>query len=85
MRADDVETRLLAVRGGRVIGRFLSYQVADDLAAGHLVRLLRAWEPPAIPVQLLTKGRVNRAPKIEAFLGFAARRLSALPVLRADR
>lgn len=85
LRTDDVETRLLAVRDGRGIGRFLSYQVADDLAAGHLVRLLRTWEPPAIPVQLLTKSRVNRAPKIEAFLGFAARRLSALPVLRADR
>ena len=30
-----------------------------------------AFEQPAIPVHLLTKGRVNRAPKIEAFLGFS--------------
>jgi len=82
LRVDDVETRLQAVLDGRGIGQFLSYQVADALAAGRLVRLLRAFEQPAIPVHLLTKGRVNRAPKIETFLGFAGKRLESLPVLR---
>jgi DNA-binding transcriptional LysR family regulator len=85
LRVDDVEARLHAVREGRGIGQFLSYQVADDLEAGRLVRLLRAHEQPAIPVQLLTKGRANRAPKIEAFLDFAARRLMKLPVLRREK
>jgi DNA-binding transcriptional LysR family regulator len=83
LRVDDVETRLRAVLDGRGIGQFLSYQVADALAAGRLVRLLRAFEPPAIPVHLLTKGRTNRAPKIDTFLGFAASRLQSLPVLKA--
>jgi len=82
LRVDDVETRLQAVLDGRGIGQFLSYQVADALAAGRLVRLLRDFEQPAIPVHLLTKGRTNRAPKIEAFLGFAAKRLQALAVLK---
>jgi DNA-binding transcriptional LysR family regulator len=81
LRVDDVETRLRAVLGGRGIGEFLSYQVADDLAAGRLVRLLQSFEQPAIPVHLLTKGRVNRAPKIESFLAFAGPRLQALAVL----
>jgi DNA-binding transcriptional LysR family regulator len=85
LRVDDVETRLQAVLEGRGIGQFLSYQVADALAAGRLVRLLRAFEQPAISVQLLTKGRTNRPPKIEAFLAFAARQLQALPVLRKGR
>jgi DNA-binding transcriptional LysR family regulator len=85
LRVDDVETRLQAVLDGRGIGQFLSYQVADALAAGRLVRLLRAFEPPAIPVHLLTKGRTNRPPKIETFLGFAAKRLQALAVLKRER
>ena len=84
LKVDDVETRLQAVLDGRGIGQFLSYQVADELAAGRLVRLLRSYEQPAIPVHLLTKGRVNRAPKIDSFLAFAGPRLQALPVLAGE-
>ena len=84
LRVDDVETRLRAARDGRGIAQLLSYQVADDLAAGRLVRLLQAWELPPLPVQLVTKGRAHRAPKIEAFVAFAAKRLLALPVLQPD-
>ena len=82
LRVDDVETRLRAARDGRGVAQLLSYQVADDLAAGKLVRLLQAWEAPPLPVHLVTKGRAHRAPKIEAFLTFAAKRLLALPVLQ---
>lgn len=84
LRVDDVEARLQAVLDGRGIGQFLSYQVADALAAGRLVRLLQSHEQPAIPVHLLTKGRVNRAPKIDAFLAFAVPRLQALAVLKGE-
>ena len=85
LRVDDVETRLRAALDGRGIAQFLSYQVADDLATGRLVRLLRPYERPPLPVHLLTKGRAHRAPKIDAFLSFAAKRLAALPVLIAER
>ena len=81
LRVDDVETRLRAAREGRGIAQLLSYQAADDLAAGRLVRLLPDWERPPLPVHLLTKGRAHRAPRIDAFLDFAAKRLRALPVL----
>ena len=84
LRVDDIETRLRLAREGRGIAQFLSYQVADDLAAGRLVRLLRSFELPPLPVQLLTKGRAHRAPKIDAFLEFAARKLSAVAILRPD-
>ena len=77
LRVDDVETRLRAAREGRGIAQLLSYQVADELAAGRLVRLLQALGGPPLPVHLVTKGRAHRAPKIDAFLDFAARRLVA--------
>ena len=50
----------------------------------ELVRLLEAYEQPPISVQLVTKGRANRAAKVDAFLDFATKRLLTLPVLRAD-
>ena len=84
LRVDDVETRLRWAREGQGVAQLLSYQVADDIAAGRLVRLLRPFEPPPLPVNLLTKSRVHRAPKIDAFLDFAAARLARLSVLNAD-
>lgn len=85
LRSDDIETRLRAVLEGRGIGQFLSYQIADDLVAGRLVRLLGAWEQQPIPVHLLAKAGTNRAPKVDAFLDFAASRLMSLPALRRER
>jgi DNA-binding transcriptional LysR family regulator len=85
LRVDDVETRVRAARDGRGVAQLLSYQVADDLAAGKLVRLLQAWEQPPLPVHLVTKGRAHRAPKIDAFVEFAAGRLKVLPVLVGER
>jgi DNA-binding transcriptional LysR family regulator len=84
LRVDDVETRLRAARDGRGIAQLLSYQAADDIAAGRLTRLLRDFERAPLPVHLLTKGRAHRAPKIDAFLDFVAKRLRALAVLQAD-
>ncbi len=83
LRVDDVETRLRATKAGRGIAQFLSYQVADDLAAGTLVRLLRPFEAPPLPVQIVTLGRENRAAKVEAFVGFLTRQLTALPVIHS--
>lgn len=83
LRADDIETRLQAARAGRGIAQLLSYQVADDVAAGRLVRLLRDYEGPILPVSL-TKGTTHRAPKVEAFADFAFRRLSRLAVVQPE-
>ncbi|HEU4733996.1 MAG TPA: LysR substrate-binding domain-containing protein, partial [Kofleriaceae bacterium] len=46
---NEVEAALLAARAGRGIARALSYQVADDLEAGALVRLLPRLEPAPLP------------------------------------
>ncbi len=77
----DVDAALNAVREGHGITRALSYQVADDLAAGRLVRLLAAWEPAALPVQLVTPTARLIPARVRAFLDHAAAELVALPVL----
>jgi DNA-binding transcriptional LysR family regulator len=79
---NEVDATLLAVRAGRGIGRALSYQVADDLASGALVRLLPELEPPALPVQLVVPSARHLSPKARSFLDHAARALATLGVIR---
>ncbi len=79
---NEVEAALVAARMGRGVAMALSYQVADDLAAGNLVRLLPGHEPPPLPVQLVTPGGRHMAPRVRAFLDHAARHLGALAVIR---
>ncbi len=80
---NDVETQLMAARAGRGIARPLSYQVADDLASGRLVRLLPGFEPPPLPVHLVALSRTHMPPKVRAFLDYAARVLGRVPAIRA--
>ena len=80
---NEVDAALLAVRAGRGIARALSYQVADDLASGALVRLLPELEPPALPVQLVVPSARHLAPKARSFVDHAARALETLGVIRA--
>jgi DNA-binding transcriptional LysR family regulator len=84
LMVNEIEAALVAVRAGHGIMRVLSYQVADELAAGTLVRLLRAYEPPALPVSLVTAS-AEPPPSARAFLEHAVPVLSALAVLRAER
>jgi len=78
---NEIEAQLIAVRAGRGIARVLSYQVAEDLAAGTLQRLLPAYEPAPLPVQLVTLSGGHRAPKVRAFLDHAAEALRELGVI----
>ncbi|MCJ2087814.1 LysR family transcriptional regulator [Methylobacterium sp. E-005] len=80
---NEVEAALIAARAGRGIARVLSYQAAEDIASGQLVRLLADYEPPPVPVQLVTPSADFRPARVNAFLDFAADALKALPVLRA--
>ncbi len=83
LMVNEVEARLVAVRAGQGIARVLSYQVSEELEAGSLVRLLAAYEPPALPVHLVAASRGHRAPKVQAFLDFAAASLGKLRVIRS--
>lgn len=81
LMVNEIGAQLVAARAGCGIARVLSYQVADDLAAGTLVRLLKAFEPHPLPVQLVAVGRTHMAPKVRAFLDHAVERLVSLKVI----
>ncbi|WAT07953.1 LysR family transcriptional regulator [Rouxiella badensis] len=82
---NDVETRRLAVIAGKGIARLLSYQVADELANGTLVRLLPEFEPLPLPVQLVVQN-IQRMPiKVRAFWDFSREKLSQLPQIHSSR
>jgi DNA-binding transcriptional LysR family regulator len=83
LTVNDIDAALVAVRAGHGVTRVLSYQVADEMAAGTLVRLLRGYEPPALPVSLVTAS-VDPPPRVRAFLEHAVPRLEALAVARAE-
>ena len=80
---NEVEAALIAARAGRGIARVLSYQAAEDIAAGRLVRLLASHEPPPVPVQIVTPSQGLRSARVNAFLDYATDALRALPVLHA--
>ena len=79
---NEVEAALVGARIGRGIAMALSYQVADDLAAGLLVRLLPDHEPPPLPVQLVRPGGRHMTPRVRAFLDHAVWHLGTLEAIR---
>ena len=79
---NEAEAAVTAAVQGRGIVQTLSYQAADELADGRLVRLLRESEPPSIPVQLLFPPARPMPARLRAFLDEVAPRLAALTVLR---
>ncbi|TQI73329.1 LysR family transcriptional regulator [Bosea sp. AK1] len=80
---NEVESVLIAARAGRGLARVLSYQAADDLASGALVRLLAEFEPPPLPVQLVVPGGRAPPPRVRAFIDHAVVRLPALAPIGA--
>ncbi|PDT70928.1 LysR family transcriptional regulator [Bradyrhizobium sp. C9] len=72
MEVNRAETAIGLTRDGMGLTRVLSYQVADELAAGSLVRVLRDYEVAPIPVQLVYPSARLMAPRIRSFLDFAA-------------
>ena len=81
---NEIDAMLMAVEAGRGVGRALSYQVAEHIAAGRLVRLLEAFEPPPLPVQLVVPSTRHMAPRVRAFVEHAAATLSRLEVVRSE-
>jgi DNA-binding transcriptional LysR family regulator len=84
LTVNEIEAALVAVRAGHGITRVLSYQVAEEIAAGTLVRLLRDYEPPPSPVTLVAAANDPPA-RVRVFLEHAIPLLSALSVVQPDR
>ncbi|HZP10059.1 LysR family transcriptional regulator [Methyloceanibacter sp.] len=72
---NTAEAAIDAAKEGLGIVRVLSYQAEQNLAEGSLRRILGAFEPEPIPVNLIH--REDRLPqaKVESFIAFAAPRL----------
>jgi DNA-binding transcriptional LysR family regulator len=77
------EVGIAAACAGRGLTRVMSYQVADDVAAGRLRVVLAPFEPAPIPVHLVYPEGRHAAAKVRAFVDFAVARLRAHPVLNA--
>jgi DNA-binding transcriptional LysR family regulator len=71
------EAALVAAVGGAGIARVFSYYMVDLPKARELVRLLEAYEPPAVPVHLIYPGQRHVPLKLRAFLDFSIPRLRA--------
>ncbi|MBV0913723.1 LysR family transcriptional regulator [Anianabacter salinae] len=74
---DEAAIARTAVLGGAGIGFFIEQDVAEDIAAGRLVRLLEDWTPPRPGFSLYYPGRRNPTAGFTAFLSMvreAARR-----------
>lgn len=79
---NDGEVAIAAAAAGHGLARAISYQVAEQIASGRLCRVLQAYEPPPIPVQLVYPAGRRAAAKVRAFVDFTAERLRAEPALR---
>ena len=72
---------IAAARQGFGITRLMSYQVGEELKKGSLKRILREYEPKALPVSIIhLEGRQANA-KIRSFIDLATVRLRANPYI----
>jgi DNA-binding transcriptional LysR family regulator len=75
------EVAIAGALRGHGLARTLVYQVAEDLKAGRLQIVLADYEPPPIPVQVVTLAGRKAPAKVRAFVDFAVERLRSEPVL----
>lgn len=72
---NHIDAALDACVQGLGCGRFLAYQARELLAAGTLVRILRAFEPPPVPVSLVYPHSRLLSSRVRAFIERAVPRL----------
>ena len=65
---NQVQVACAACVDGLGIARVLHYQVAEPLAAGQLVRLLRDFEPADLPVQIVYPHARLLSPRVRQFI-----------------
>jgi DNA-binding transcriptional LysR family regulator len=75
LTVSTADAAIAAAALGLGLTRVLSYQVADALRDGSLVRVLADAEPPAAPVSLIYPGQGRLPMKTRAFIDFAVGQL----------
>jgi DNA-binding transcriptional LysR family regulator len=77
LAVNTASAAVAAALSGFGIARLLSYQVRHALAEGRLVRILREFEPEAMPVHLVYSAQQALPLKLRAFIDFAAQRIKS--------
>lgn len=77
LSTNHVQAALQAAEDGLGVMRALHYQVADALAEGRLIRILKNCELPDLPVQFARPHNRLISPRVRHFMDWAAPRLSA--------
>lgn len=72
---NQIRSTALACVQGLGVTRLAHYQVADELADGRLVRVLEAFEPADLPIQLVYPHALQLAPRVRAFVEWACPQL----------
>ena len=75
LRTNQFDVAIAAVLEGLGCGQVLSYHVEALVAARKLTRVLGAFEPPAVPVQIVYPHTRFLSPNVRAFVDFAVPRL----------
>ena len=68
LSVNTVDATIAAAEAGLGLANLLSYQTADAIAAGRLVRVLTDHAPPAMPVSLLFEGGRAAMPAVRLFI-----------------
>lgn len=84
LRVTANDAAVAAASQGLGITQLLSYQVAEDVAAGRLEILLKEFEPPAYPVHIVHREGRHSSAKVRAFIDLLAARLRADKTLNYD-
>ncbi len=77
LEINDATAAIAAAEAGDGITVALSYMVAEQIRQGRLIPVLADLTPPPVPVHLVFPQSRLLAPKLRAFLDFAAPRLRA--------
>lgn len=75
---NQIRTASLACVQGVGITRLMHYQVADELADGRLIRILREFEPMDLPIHLVYPHSLQLSPRVKVFVDWACPLLEKL-------
>jgi DNA-binding transcriptional LysR family regulator len=85
LRTNQVNVAIDAIVEGLGCGQFLCYQVEALVAARKARYVLEAFEPPAVPIQIVYPHARFLSPNVRAFIDFAVPRLRGSPATRRSR
>ena len=77
LSVNTAEAAIASAIAGQGVTCALSYQVAAPLREGVLTAILTGYEPPPLPVHLVSAARAGTSAKVRAFVDLAT------PALRA--